>query len=114
MLLCITLFLLQGSVQRWPVTSLHPFGSIEREIGWMGELPVHSKALMSDHHLKDIDFTPAVLQESSTCPNHATATGSPHEKEHGRLDLRSLHAFTLESNGNNIIPYTTSTCQVAY
>ncbi|CDH60623.1 rnb-domain-containing protein [Lichtheimia corymbifera JMRC:FSU:9682] len=88
-----------GSVQRWPVTSLHPFGSIEREIGWMGELPVHSKALMSDHHLKDIDFTPAVLQESSTCPNHATTSaGSPHEKEHGRLDLRSLHAFTLESD----------------
>lgn len=87
---------MQGSVQRWPVTSLHPFGSIEREIGWMGELPVHSKALMSDHHLKDIDFTPAALQETSN-----VTPGSPHE-EHGRLDLKSLHVFTMDSDGNVI------------
>lgn len=93
-------FCFQGSIQRWPVTSLHPFGSIEREIGWMGELPVHSKALMSDHHLKDIEFTSAVLQESSTIPNHATPS-SPQE-EHGRLDLRSLHVFTMDSDGSII------------
>ncbi|KAI9317022.1 hypothetical protein BX666DRAFT_1941195 [Dichotomocladium elegans] len=77
-----------GSIQRWPVTSLHPFGTVEREIGWMGELDVHSKALLADHHLKDIDFTPALLRSASNA-----ASLSP--EEHKRLDLQALPVFTL-------------------
>ncbi|ORY96315.1 hypothetical protein BCR43DRAFT_491479 [Syncephalastrum racemosum] len=69
-----------GAIQRWPATSLHPFGSIEREIGWMGELSVHSQALMADYHLKDdSQFTPGVLKSVQAL--------APDNYRH-RIDLR--------------------------
>ena len=45
---------------------MHPFGLIVKEIGWMGELGVHSGALMADHHIKDSEFASGVLQEASS------------------------------------------------
>ncbi|KAI8144946.1 hypothetical protein BJV82DRAFT_606849 [Fennellomyces sp. T-0311] len=79
-----------GSIQRWPATSLHPFGTIEREIGYMGELGVHSQALMADHHLKDnTEFTDGVLKS-------AAAVDPVNNGK--RLDLRHLNIFSVEKD----------------
>ncbi|KAI9498817.1 hypothetical protein BDB00DRAFT_799626 [Zychaea mexicana] len=79
-----------GSIQRWPATSLHPFGTIEREIGYMGELSVHSQALMADHHLKDsCEFTKGV---------HKSADAVESVNHSKRLDLRHLALFTVSDS----------------
>ncbi|KAI7853556.1 hypothetical protein BDC45DRAFT_148338 [Circinella umbellata] len=81
-----------GSIQRWPVTSLHPFGTIEREIGLMGELNVHSQALMADNHLKDYcEFTKGVLKS-------ADAVEEEEEVSIKRRDLRDLPIFTVKDD----------------
>ncbi|KAI7907659.1 uncharacterized protein BX663DRAFT_7164 [Cokeromyces recurvatus] len=86
-----------GNIQRWPATSLHPFGTIEKEIGWIGELRVHSGALMADHHIKDIDFPDAVIKATQT-----VRKGIRHEDRKGRLDLtkdnKHLNIFTFSND----------------
>ncbi|KAI8378378.1 hypothetical protein BD560DRAFT_421976 [Blakeslea trispora] len=81
-----------GSIQRWPATSLHPFGIVEKKIGWMGELGVHSRALMADHHIKDSDFSEAVKKAASAVP-----VGITDEERKLRRDLskEDLSIFTF-------------------
>jgi protein SSD1 len=45
-----TLFV--ACIKRWPITSLHPFGSLVEELGEIGNLEAESNAL-----LKDCGFT---------------------------------------------------------
>ncbi|KAL0136098.1 hypothetical protein V8B55DRAFT_1553073 [Mucor lusitanicus] len=71
-----------GNILRWPVTSLHPFGSIEKEIGWVGELGVHSGVLLADHHIKDAEFSEQVMKAAA-----AVSTKISHEDKKGRRDL---------------------------
>lgn len=90
-------------MQRWPASSLHPFGTVEKEIGWMGELGVHSAALMADHHIKDMDFSESVLNAANAIPQSLT----PHDKKE-RRDLTDEHLFTLSSSschgkGNKVL-----------
>ncbi|KAL7308019.1 hypothetical protein PS15m_012200 [Mucor circinelloides] len=81
-----------GNILRWPVTSLHPFGSIEKEIGWVGELGVHSGVLMADHHIKDADFSEQVIKAAASVPTKITQ-----EDKKGRRDLsqENFDIFTL-------------------
>ncbi|KAI9474011.1 MAG: hypothetical protein EXX96DRAFT_541659 [Benjaminiella poitrasii] len=89
-----------GNIQRWPATSLHPFGTIKKEIGWMGELRVHSGALMADNHIKDIDFPEAVVKAAQFAPKFIR-----NEDRKGRLDLtkdKSLNIFTISHKEQSI------------
>ncbi|KAI8645119.1 hypothetical protein BD408DRAFT_412276 [Parasitella parasitica] len=81
-----------GQIQRWPVTSLHPFGFIEKEIGWVGELGVHSGVLMADHHIKDVEFSEQVCKAAASVP-----TKISNEERKSRFDLSREHVeiFTL-------------------
>ncbi|KAL9554011.1 hypothetical protein MBANPS3_003023 [Mucor bainieri] len=83
-----------GTILRWPVTSLHPFGSIEKEIGWVGELGVHSGVLLADHHIKDAEFSEQVLKAAAAVPTKI----SPEDKK-GRRDL-SQEAFDIFTLGD--------------
>ncbi|KAI8876551.1 RNB-domain-containing protein [Backusella circina FSU 941] len=76
-----------GNITRWPVTSLHPFGIIEKEIGWMGELDVHLGALMADHHLKDDEFADSLIKACDTVPVANDIQN--------RMDLCDLNTFTI-------------------
>lgn len=71
---------------------MHPFGFIEKEIGWVGELGVHSGVLMADHHIKDGDFSEQVSKAASSVP-----TKISNEDRRGRRDLSQEHIdiFTL-------------------
>ncbi|GAA5806252.1 hypothetical protein HPULCUR_011783 [Helicostylum pulchrum] len=85
-----------GNIQRWPATSLHPFGLIEKEIGWMGELGVHSAALMADHHIKDMEFSESALKAAAATPGKIT---NDHKKSRRDLTKECISIFTIgESN----------------
>lgn len=56
----------------------------------MGELPVHSSALMADHHLKQNGFTPGVLKSVAAVP-------LIEDLLENRLDLRDLDVFTVNN-----------------
>ncbi|KAI8095092.1 uncharacterized protein B0P05DRAFT_462059 [Gilbertella persicaria] len=88
-----------GSIQRWPATSLHPFGVVEKEIGWIGELGVHSRALMADHHIKDMDFTDSVKKATGSVP-----TGFTDQERKIRRDLtkEGIHLFTMGEQSKDI------------
>ncbi|KAI8095710.1 hypothetical protein BDF21DRAFT_447903 [Thamnidium elegans] len=85
-----------GNIQRWPATSLHPFGLIEKEIGWMGELGVHSAALMADHHIKDVEFSESALKAAAAIPSKIT---TDLKKSRRDLTKEAISIFTIgESN----------------
>lgn len=84
-----------GSIQRWPASSLHPFGKIEKEVGWIGELGVQSGVLMADHHIKDTSFSDTVLRAATTIPKKVT----PNDRK-GRRDFQkeNIRIFTIGSS----------------
>lgn len=58
----------------------------------MGELPVHSQALMADYHLKDdTQFTPGVIKSAQAL--------SPDNHRH-RVDLRDNNTAVFTLGGN--------------
>ncbi|KAK4521653.1 uncharacterized protein ATC70_004184 [Mucor velutinosus] len=93
-----------GNILRWPVTSLHPFGSIEKEIGWVGELAVHSGILIADHHIKDAKFSEQVIKAAASTPTKVS-----HEDKKGRRDLsqKQFDIFTF-GDANQDLDYAFS------
>ena len=37
-----------ASIKRWPITSLHPFGTLVEELGSIGDIETESSALLKD------------------------------------------------------------------
>ncbi|KAF7728751.1 hypothetical protein EC973_005589 [Apophysomyces ossiformis] len=96
-----------GNIQRWPASSLHPFGTIEYEIGYMGELSVHSRALLADHHLKETDFSDHVVRSAASVSDHGEyklRLQQPHplvfavgESDADALAIDLEHAFSIQT-----------------
>lgn len=69
----------------------------------MGELGVHSGALMADHHIKDTEFSESVLKAAAPVSSNITM-----EDKKGRRDLtkEDINLFTMgelpEGNWNDI------------
>ena len=51
-----------ASIKRWPITSLHPFGTLVEQLGEMGDLRVETDALLRDNNFGSDDFSDAVLK----------------------------------------------------
>lgn len=84
-------------IKRWPITSLHPFGTLVEQLGEMGDIRVETDALLRDNNFGSDEFSDAVLKsvgwdewslesEGETC----LAT---------RMDLRGERIFTIDPNG---------------
>ncbi|KAI9272478.1 hypothetical protein BY458DRAFT_435476 [Sporodiniella umbellata] len=84
-----------GAIRRWPDSSLHPFGTIVKEIGWMGELSVQANALIADHHLKDGEFSELSLKMIKSFSAFPTAL---EKKDRRDLQLESVRIFTLNES----------------
>lgn len=84
----------QGSIKRWPITSLHPFGTLERELGSINELSVQTQALLADNNASMADFTDAV----KACLPEIPWTLTDVEVAQ-RRDLRSQRVFTIDAEG---------------
>ena len=86
-------------IKRWPITSLHPFGTLVEQLGKMGELKVETDALLRDNNFASDDFSDAVtrsvgLDEWSLEKEDETALAA-------RRDFRNEKTFTIDPNGAN-------------
>ncbi|KAH9206122.1 hypothetical protein DL95DRAFT_528540 [Leptodontidium sp. 2 PMI_412] len=86
-------------IKRWPITSLHPFGTLVEQLGKMGELKVETDALLRDNNFASDEFSDAVtrsvgLDEWSIEKEDEAAIAA-------RRDFRDEKTFTIDPNGAN-------------
>ena len=84
-------------IKRWPITSLHPFGTLVEQLGEMGDLRVETDALLRDNNFGSDEFSDAVLK-SVGWDDWSLETESD-ESLGARLDLRNERTFTIDANG---------------
>ncbi|KAL4924410.1 mRNA-binding translational repressor SSD1 [Aspergillus undulatus] len=82
-------------IKRWPITSLHPFGTLVEQLGEMGDLKVETEALLRDNNFGSDDFTDAVLK-SIGWENWSISSESDISS---RRDFRQETTFTIEPSG---------------
>ncbi|KAG1357105.1 hypothetical protein G6F62_001907 [Rhizopus arrhizus] len=88
-----------GTTKRWPITSLHPFGSLEEEIGSVYELETQTKAILADNNVTNSEFSEAV---QSCLPPLSFDCGS--DIDNSRRDLRdNTVTFTIDPKGSNVL-----------
>lgn len=86
-------------IKRWPITSLHPFGTLVEQLGKMGELKVETDALLRDNNFASDEFSDAVtrsvgLDDWSLEKEDETSIST-------RRDFRNEKTFTIDPNGAN-------------
>ncbi|KAF2189611.1 cell wall biogenesis protein phosphatase Ssd1 [Zopfia rhizophila CBS 207.26] len=85
-------------IKRWPITSLHPFGTLVEQLGEMGDLKVETDALLRDNNFGPDDFSDAVLKnvgfEDWSVANDGEAALE------NRRDFRKEETFTIDPNGS--------------
>ncbi|KAL4905995.1 hypothetical protein BDW74DRAFT_167617 [Aspergillus multicolor] len=84
-------------IKRWPITSLHPFGTLVEQLGEMGDLKVETEALLRDNNFGSDEFTDAVLK-SIGWENWSVASEADLSS---RRDFRQETTFTVEPSGTN-------------
>ena len=85
-------------IKRWPITSLHPFGTLVEQLGDAGDLKVETDALLRDNNFGPDDFSDAVIKnvgyEDWSVANDGEAALE------GRRDFRDEKTFTIDPNGS--------------
>lgn len=86
-------------IKRWPITSLHPFGTLVEQLGKMGDLKVETDALLRDNNFASDEFSDAVLrsvglEDWSLAQEDEAALAT-------RRDFRGEQTFTIDPNGAN-------------
>ncbi|KAG0292616.1 hypothetical protein BGZ96_003951 [Linnemannia gamsii] len=80
-----------ATIKRWPLSSLHPFGHLERELGDIGNIEIETEALLADNNITTSAFGEKVEKCLPELP------WSIPDKEHGaRRDLRQSCTFTID------------------
>ncbi|KAH8697371.1 putative cell wall biogenesis protein phosphatase Ssd1 [Talaromyces proteolyticus] len=84
-------------IKRWPITSLHPFGTLVEQLGEMGDLKVETDALLRDNNFAADEFSEAVLKnvgwEDWTTASEGDALLA------SRRDFRDEKTFTIDPTG---------------
>lgn len=82
-----------ASIKRWPITSLHPFGTLVEQLGEMGDLRVETDALLRDNNFGSDEFSDAVLKsigyEDWSVAKDASVLAT-------RRDFREETTFTID------------------
>ncbi|KAG2208146.1 hypothetical protein INT47_010508 [Mucor saturninus] len=55
-----------GSIKRWPITSLHPFGVLENELGPVRDTRVQLRAILADNNFTTQVYPESVLRQLPT------------------------------------------------
>jgi protein SSD1 len=84
-------------IKRWPITSLHPFGTLVEMLGKMGDLKVETDALLRDNNFGPDDFSDAVLKNIGFEEWSVTSEGE--DALASRRDFRTETTFTIDPNG---------------
>jgi len=83
-------------IKRWPITSLHPFGTLVEQLGEMGDIKVETDALLRDNNFGPDEFADAVLRnvgfEDWSVANDGEAALQ------NRRDFRDEKTFTIDPN----------------
>ncbi|KAI8376713.1 hypothetical protein EDC96DRAFT_456312 [Choanephora cucurbitarum] len=90
-----------GSIKRWPITSLHPFGTLEKELGAITDLEVQIKAILADSNVTHTPFTEAVMECVPPSPFQFTP---PEDGSRRDLTLDPEHRMiTIDPTGSTIL-----------
>ncbi|KAI9691758.1 MAG: hypothetical protein M1822_007830 [Bathelium mastoideum] len=84
-------------IKRWPITSLHPFGTLVEQLGEMGDLKVETDALLRDNNFGPDDFSDAVLKNVGFDDWSVAKDGE--DVFQTRRDFREEQTFTIDPNG---------------
>jgi protein SSD1 len=85
-------------IKRWPITSLHPFGTLVEKLGKMGDLKVETDALLRDNNFSSDEFADAVLR--SVGLQDWTIAKEDEAAITARRDFRNEKVFTLDLDGS--------------
>lgn len=86
-------------IKRWPITSLHPFGTLVELLGEMGDLKVETDALLRDNNFGPDDFSDAVLKNIGF--EEWSVSNESEENLALRKDFRGEKTFTIDPNGSD-------------
>lgn len=84
-------------IKRWPITSLHPFGTLQENLGEMGDLQVETNALLRDNNFGPDVFSDAV--DKNIGFDNWSISNESEEALALRRDFREETAFTIDPNG---------------
>ena len=85
-------------IKRWPITSLHPFGTLVEQLGEMGDLRVETDALLRDNNFASDEFSDAVTK--SVGWEDWSLDTEAEDNISARRDLRGERVFTIDPNGS--------------
>ncbi|WVR09339.1 hypothetical protein IAU60_006405 [Kwoniella sp. DSM 27419] len=80
-----------ATIKRWPITSLHPFGTLVEELGSIGDKEVETSALLKDCNFPTEEFTDLTLKCLPPMP-----WSIPDREYEVRTDLRNERVFTID------------------
>jgi protein SSD1 len=86
-----------ASIKRWPITSLHPFGTLVEQLGEMGDLKVETDALLRDNNFGADEFSEAVLKNVGF--EDWSISKEDESSIAARRDFRHENTFTIDPNG---------------
>ncbi|KAJ6257384.1 hypothetical protein Dda_8273 [Drechslerella dactyloides] len=84
-------------IKRWPITSLHPFGTLVEQLGEMGDVKIETDALLRDNNFGPDEFNDAVLKNVGF--DEWTVESDP-DSVAKRRDFRDVRTFTIDPNGS--------------
>jgi protein SSD1 len=85
-------------IKRWPITSLHPFGTLVEQLGEMGDLRVETDALLRDNNFASDEFSDAVTK--SVGWDDWSLEKEDEASLAARRDLREERVFTIDPTGS--------------
>jgi protein SSD1 len=80
-----------ATIKRWPLSSLHPFGQLERELGDIGNIEIETEALLADNNVTTTAFGEKVEKCLPELP-----WSIPEKELSRRRDLRKDCIFTID------------------
>ncbi|EWC48912.1 hypothetical protein DRE_00217 [Drechslerella stenobrocha 248] len=83
-------------IKRWPITSLHPFGTLVEQLGEMGDVKIETDALLRDNNFGPDEFNDAVLKNVGFDDWTVEADASAAK----RRDFRDVRTFTIDPSGS--------------
>jgi protein SSD1 len=86
-----TLFV--AAIKRWPITSLHPFGTLVEELGNMGDVEVESEAILRDNNFTNEKFGESLL---ASIPEDDSVIAQAVSEDDERRDFRPVPTFTID------------------
>nr|ODN86223.1 hypothetical protein L203_04341 [Cryptococcus depauperatus CBS 7841] len=80
-----------ATIKRWPITSLHPFGTLVEELGPIGDSEVETSALLKDCNFPTEEFSEMTMKCLPPLP-----WSIPERELEVRLDYRGQRVFTID------------------